>query len=138
MDAISTTFRSSISETPEVVVDPKVKVDHGRVQKTTVEPPFTEFRNEHKIPFTADYMGTPLTWDEQDMVGDVTTIEEYLKELVSIGELENTTKSAGEKLKGLEKMAGIDKLESKAQRLIKLATFITYLKSLDRRTHGIL
>ena len=74
-----------------------------------------------------------LTWDEADMVEDVTNIENYLTELVSTGKLENVVKSAKEKLKSLEKMAGIDKLESKAQRLIKLSEFITYLRKLDER-----
>lgn len=130
------TFRSpQPAEVVESVIDPKVKVDHDRYVKTEVESPFTEYRNEHKIPFTADYIGTPLTWDEQDMVGDVTAIEDYLTELVKKGELSNDNKSAKEKLIKLEKMAGIDKLESKAQRLIKLAEFVTYLRKLDTRTH---
>lgn len=110
-----------------------VKQDTDRVMKTDVEIPFTEYKAEHKIPFVADYVGTPLTWDEADMVDDVTAVENYLTELVRNGELENTTKSAKSKLLSLEKMAGIDKLESKAQKLIKLSEFVTYLQNLDRR-----
>jgi hypothetical protein len=130
------TVRTAVPEDTAPVIDPKVKVDRGQVMKTDVEPPFTEYRNEHKRPFVADYMETPLTWDEQDMVEDVTTIEDYLTELVKTGELENTTKAAKAKLKNLEHMAGIDKLESHALKLIKLSAFCTHLKNLEKRIHG--
>ena len=107
--------------------------DGSTTEQSSVEVPFTEYRNLNKLPFTADYIDAKLTWDEAGMVEDISKIEDYLTNLVQTGELENTTKSAKEKLKDLEKMAGIDKIESKAQRLIKLATFVEYLQNLDRR-----
>ena len=129
------TFRTAVVETSEPVIDPKVKVDHDSYVKSEVEVPFSMFRNENKIPFTAKYMDTPLTWEAQDMVGDITAIEDYLKELVGKGELEDSTKAAKLKLISLEKMIGTvdDKepdgylMKSKAQRIARLAKFCNYL-----------
>ena len=109
--------------------------DGSTTEQSDVVVPFTEYRNVNKLPLTADYIDAKLTWDEADMVDDVMAVEDYLTELVATGELENSIVSAKDKLKSLEKLAGIDKLESKAQRLIKLSTFVKYLKDLDERTH---
>jgi hypothetical protein len=139
MSGTDVTFRSAVPQEAEVdVVDPKVKVDHSSGHKTDIETPFTEYRNENKLPFTADYMDVKLTWEEADMVEDVTAIEDYLSSLVAVGDLSNSTKAAREKLKSVEKMAGIDKLESQAQRLIKLAEFVKYLGKIETRKHGII
>jgi DNA-binding phage protein len=107
--------------------------DGSTTQKANTPVPFTEYRNVNKLPFTADYVDVKLTWDEADMVEDVTNIEEYLTELVHTGELDNSIVSAKEKLKKLEKMAGIDKFESTAQKLIKLSEFVTYLRNINKR-----
>lgn len=130
----NTTFRTSVVADTSQYASAKPAGDGSTTEMAEVEPPFTEYRNVNKLPLTADYIDAKLTWDEADMVEDVMMVEDYLAELVNTGELENTVKSAREKLKSLEKMAGIDKLESKAQKLVKLATFVDYLRNLDRRT----
>lgn len=121
---------ASEAQTP-VVGDP------SRVMKTDVEPTFTMYRAEHKLPFTADYIEAKLTWDEAEMVDDVMTIEDYLKGLVMTGEIADSTKAAKEKLKKIEKMAGIDQLESRAQRLIKLSEFVKFLQNTEKRKNDI-
>lgn len=133
----NTTFRTAqVEPTPQEVqpsVAPKPEVNTN----TDVEVPFSMYKSKNKLPFTADYMDIKLTWDESDMVGDVTAIEEYLNSLVLSGDMADSQKSAKEKLKSLEKLAGIDKIESQAQRLIKLSEFVKYLKSIESRKHDI-
>lgn len=131
-------FRTSVTtvDTSGQYAEPAKAGPISTTEKATVEPPFTEYRNINKLPLTADYVDAKLTWDEADMVDDVMMIEDYLTELVHTGELENSVKSAREKLKNLEKMANIDKLESKAQKLIKLAEFVKYLRNLEGRKNG--
>lgn len=132
---MSTTVKVGVSETSESqYAGPAKAGDGSTTEQTVVETPFTEYRNVNKLPLTADYIDAKLTWDEAYMVDDVMKIEDYLTALVNTGELENSVKSAKNKLKDLEKMAGIDKLESKAQKLIKLATFVEYLQKLEERT----
>ena len=128
-------FKTSISSpVAEAQYSEKVPTGDGSTtEETSVEAPFTEYRNVNKLPLTAEYVDAKLTWDQAGMVEDVTNIEEYLTEMVNTGKLENSVKSAKGKLKELEKMSGIDKLESQAQRLIKLSEFVTYLKNLDKR-----
>ena len=104
--------------------------------KADVEVPFTEYMYSKHRPLTADYFEAPLMWDESVMVDDITAVEEYLKGLVIKGELENTIKAAKDKLKNLEKMANIDKLESKANRTVKLAEFVKYLQKLEERKYA--
>jgi hypothetical protein len=132
---MDTTFRAP-TEAPQTEAT-KVVTDPNRTVTTDVEVPFTMYKSKNKLPFTADYIGAKLTWDEAAMVDDVSSVESYLTELVVEGELEDTSKAATEKLKALEKMAGIDKIESRAQRLIKLSEFVKYLKSIERRKHDI-
>lgn len=121
---------ASEAQTP-VVGDP------SRVMKTDVEPTFTMYRAEHKLPFTADYIEAKLTWDEAEMVDDVMAIEDYLKDLVMKGDVADSTKAVKEKLKKIEKMAGIDQLESRAQRLIKLSEFVKFLQNTEKRKNDI-
>lgn len=116
---------------------PSVKKDPSRVMKSSVEPPFSMYKTENKLPFTADYLDVKLTWDQADMVDDVMAIDDYLSSLVKSGELGDSTKQAKEKLKKLEKFAGIDQLESQAQRIIKLSEFVKYLQKLEGRKHDI-
>lgn len=123
-----------VQEAPEPT-KPQVVKAVPQVSKSDVEVPFTMYKAENKLPFTADYLDIKLTWDEAEMVDDVSAVEDYLTKLVMNGELENSSKAAKEKLKGLEKMAGIDKIESKAQRIIKLAEFVKYMEKLDQRKH---
>lgn len=130
-------FRTSTTSADSTAqfAEPAKAGDGSTTQKAEVEAPFTEYRSTNKLPYVADYMDVKLTWDEADMVEDVETIENYLRDLAFKGDLDNTVKSAKEKLKNLEKMANIDKLESNAQRLVKLAEFIKYLKNLEERKH---
>jgi len=131
----STTFRTSVTADSGQYATPAKAGDGSTTEKSDVEVPFTEYRNVNKLPLAADYVDAKLTWDEADMVDDVMVIEDYLTELVNTGELENSIKAARAKLKNMEKMANIDKLESKAQKLIKLAEFVNYMKKLDERKH---
>ena len=134
---MNTVFKTATTDSSSQYAEPAPAGDGSTSETTNIEPPFTEYKSTHKLPYVADYMDVKLTWDESDMVEDVETIESYLQELAMNGDLDNTVKSAKDKLKSLEKMANIDKLESNAQRLIKLAEFIKYLKNLNERTkHG--
>lgn len=133
---MDTTFRASVkSEPTEQFAKPESPNISGAPLGDIVEVPFTEYMNSKHRPFTADYFETPLMWDDEVMADDIQAVENYLKTLVRSGELENTTKAAKEKLKKLEKMAGIDKLESKADKTIKLAEFVKYLLKLDERKY---
>lgn len=134
---MDTTFRvSQIDESAgEQYAKPEKPIIGGTPHEDIVEPPFTEYMNNKHRPFTADYFETPLMWDEEVMADDIQAVEEYLTTLVRKGELENTTKAAKAKLKKLEHMAGIDTLESKADRTIKLAEFVKYLLKLDERKY---
>lgn len=109
--------------------------DGSTTKKIDIEVPYTDYQNEHKIPYSAKYMGVENTWEEFGISDDIQTIEEYVGDLVNKGELENSIKTVEKKLKSIEKMANIDGMESGAQRLIKLATFIQYLQTLERKTN---
>jgi hypothetical protein len=107
--------------------------DGSTTEKSTVEVPFTEYRAENKVPYTAKYLNIESVWETREMESDVQDIEDYLSELVTRGKLDNNIETVGKKLKSIEKMANIDQLESRGERIIKLASFIQYLKLLERR-----
>lgn len=112
--------------------EPKVG-DGSTTEKAQVEVPFTEYRVENKVPYTAKYLGVENVWETKDMESDIQEIEEYLNDLVATGKLDNSVETVKKKLKAIEKMANIDQLESRGERIIKLSAFIQYLRLLDRK-----
>src|SRR4030042_3664728 len=107
--------------------------DGSTTEKTEVESPYTEFQAENKIPYTAKYLGVENVWEDKVMADDIQKIEDYIGNLVNKGELKNDISTVNKKLKSIEKMANIDALEGHGLRLIKLSSFIKYLKHLDGR-----
>lgn len=134
---MDTTFRSApAAEAPadsQTSVTPKPEV--AMTKETDI--PYSLYQQQNKLPFTADYLDIKLTWDQASMVDDVGAVEEYIKDRISSGEVGDNVKQVREKLKSLEKLAGIDKIESQAQRIIKLSEFVKYLKSLEKRKNDI-
>lgn len=102
-----------------------------------VEKPFTLYQQENKLPLTADYFDVKLTWDEANMVGDIQAIENYMKQLVLSGEVEDSSNKVRQKMKQIEKLANIDQLESTAQRIIRLSEFVKYLQKIEGRKNDI-
>lgn len=112
---------------------PKKEGDGSTTLRADVEVPFTEFRNENKMPYVAKYLGVENVWDADDMEGDLMKIENYMEDMVEKGEVKNDVKSVEKKLKALEKMANVDALEGQGLRINKLVAFINYMKDLDNR-----
>src|SRR4030042_4722204 len=107
--------------------------DGSTTERTDVESPYTEYQIENKMPYAAKYLGVENIWEDKVMADDVQEIEDYISELVIKGELKNAIGTVNKKLKSIEKMANIDSLEGQGLRLIKLSSFIKYLKHLDGR-----
>lgn len=132
---MSTTVKVGKNEAKEKAkyADPPKEGDGSTTLRADVEVPFTDFRNEHKLPYTAKYLGIETVWDEDDMADDVMRIENYVEQLVKEGDVKNDIDSVKKKLRALEKVAGIDKIESNGSRINKLVAFINYMKDLDNR-----
>ena len=112
---------------------PSAPGDGSTTERSGVEVPYTEYQSETKIPYTAKYLGVENIWEEREIADDIQEIEEYIGDQVNRGELKNDIGTVKTKLKSIEKMANIDTLESPGLRLIKLSSFIKYLKHLDGR-----
>lgn len=85
---------------------------------------------DREIPFVADYYGVQnmLGYKELPYKEEIDAIDDYLVNEVKEKRLENTTKAVREKLKALEKAAGIKSFTPTAQRTKTLAAFLNYLR----------
>jgi hypothetical protein len=133
MSDTSTTFRTADTSTESVTQTSDVPSKPEASTTPLVEKPYTLYEQSNKLPLTADYFDIKLTWDQAAMVEDVQTIESYLKNIVSKGDVADDTTKVRQKMKQIEKLAGIDQLESTAQRIIRLSEFVKYLQRIEGR-----
>lgn len=88
---------------------------------------FIGYEIDNGVPLVADYYGIKDTYSRnKETFPEVADITSYLHELVRSGELDNTSKAAREKLKSLEKLAGVDNTERVNMKLIRLAEFAKF------------
>jgi hypothetical protein len=122
-------FRASQSPTP-AYESPKV----GEVKvggETSVEVPFLDYKSEHKRPFCADFFELGEMGGESVYDDDIGQIEEYLKQQIEQGKMTNSTQSAKDKLKAMEKMIGYDKTERTVVKMAKLSAYVKFLKETE-------
>jgi hypothetical protein len=122
-------FRQAQAPTPafESPKPPDVKVGG----ESSIEVPFLDYRSEHKKSFCADFfelgdMGNESVYDD-----DIGEIEGYLKEQIESGKMDNSTQSAKDKLKAMEKLVGYDKTERTVVKMAKLSAYVKFLRDID-------
>ena len=112
---------------PKTVANKDLKVSGD----SDVEVPFLDYRSEHKTPFCADFFDLGEHGSNEIYNDDIGVIEEYLKDQVNSGKMQNDTKMARDKLKQMEKMVGYDKTERTIVKMAKLAAYVKFLKETD-------
>ena len=124
---MSEVFRTA-SEAPAPA--PEVKSDTTSTAVTSPSSLFATYQDSVGHPYSADYYGMPTHWRDQQggFPVEIESIETYLRDLVSSGDLDNSTEAAKSKLTKLEKEAGVDKTMSARGRIRQVAAYVRYLR----------
>jgi hypothetical protein len=105
----------------------------GTNPKAEVEVPYLDYKNEHKKPFSVDYFELGNLWDDRDggFKSEISIIEDYMFHLIGSGKISNSTEAVREKIRSIEKMAGVSKFETTARRIGKITAFTKFLKDTE-------
>jgi hypothetical protein len=124
---MSEPFRSGSTVT-ETNTSPEVEV--GSNEPTTqrdsdVEPAFTLYESAKNQSFIAEYLGLTGDGNKEVYENEIQTIENYFKEKVKRGDIENTTDAVKSVLKKAEKDL---KFEEEDRTVVKVEKLVAYLK----------
>ena len=129
------TFRTSTPSTPApesprqtAPSDPK-----STVPDTDVPVPYLDYKTTHHKPYTVEYFELGNMWDDKDggFESEINIIEDYMFHLIGHEKLGNSTEAVNEKMKSIERQAGIKKFETTTTRIAKIAAFTKFLNETE-------
>ena len=88
--------------------------------------PYTQFQNENGKPFLANYYDLGDNWEVFNE--EISTIEDYLKRKVEVGEVADDIETIKKEIKRMEKL---NNLKDEPRTTIKIGTVASYIKFLN-------
>lgn len=126
-------FRTSQTPEPEAEVKAEpVEIDVSTSSKVSVPDLFVSYEEDQGKPYTADYFELENTWKQPELKREIEEINGYLKEQVTKGKVDNSTKAVSAFLKEMERKAGLSRYESTTNRISKILAYIDF----QRVVHG--
>jgi hypothetical protein len=113
------------------VVEPMKPIQKGAepLSDSEIEPPYLDYEREKHQPYLVDYFNLGEYW--QDKVGgfekEIGTINNYIKDEIEQGRLDNSVEAVNAALKKIEKLAGFDKTERTTIKIAQMAAFTEFL-----------
>lgn len=131
-----TPFR--VAQEPETVQQaPEAQKDKTSTQLGTADGLFIGYEMDNGVPYMVDYLGIRDTYKQDpEAYSEINSISEYLNELVTTGQLDNSTSAVKEKLKQLEKLSGVDKTERVTMKLTRLAEYANFENKINEAKHN--
>jgi hypothetical protein len=126
-------FRSNdISVGDETAPMPKASNEATTQPIIDIEPPFTNYRSEKNQSYIAKYLGIEEGWDDKNVYGkEINEIEEFFKDKIDRGDIDNSTEAVKETLKKYEKEIGCDKTERMVVKVQKLIAYLSFRRVVD-------
>lgn len=126
------TFRQASSPVVENS-EPEKATNKTSTTEADVPVPYLDFKNTHNKPFTAEYFELGSLWDDRDggFSSELNIIEGYMFNLIGDGKIANSTEAVSEKIKSMEKQAGIKKFDTTNNRIAKVAAFTKFLRDVE-------
>ena len=126
------TYRKSNPVNSEPAKTPQAPPDTGKIVEVETEPPFTSYEIDKGKPFVVDHYELGNLWNEADdysdgYQGEVDTINSYLDQQISRGEINNTITSVKNELKRIEKITNIKKDTRTAVKIGIITAHIKFL-----------
>jgi len=122
-----TVFRTKQEPQPQKVDKPYVETPSPT--STEVEPPYLDWEHEKGKPYLVDYFDLGEYW--QDKVGgfekEVATINNYVRDEIEQGRIDNSVEAVKNLLKKIEKQAGYDKTDRNVVKIAQMAAYTEFL-----------
>lgn len=106
---------------PSKVVDPKAKID-----TTSIEVPYTDYKTENGHPYTADHYELGDHWEVYNE--ELSLIEDYFGRQIESGEWSNDKKTIQTQIKKLERLLN---LKDESRTSVKLGVLSAHIKFLN-------
>lgn len=129
-----TVFREAVSEpvtkTEPIKTDKTPGVADGKDSSSKL---VATYEDSVGHPYVAQYYEITNIWKEPKggFESEVRTIESYIKDMVSDDRMDNSTEAADKWLRDLERKADVDKTESTATKLIRMAAYIRMQRDIE-------
>lgn len=119
-------FRTA-SEPTESTPLPETDRNQPTTAHETADGLFIGYEADNGVPFVVDYYELKDTYQaDPDAYLEVADITEYLQNLVTSGQLDNTTEAVKAKIQQLEKLSGVDNTERVNMKLTRLAEYAKF------------
>lgn len=122
----------SVFRTAQPTEEPSAPVPSGDAPSAptnvvSVPDLLVSYEEDQGKPYVAKYFDLETMWArEPSLKRDIQEIEGYLKEEVSKGNLDNSTRAAGKFIKEMERKAGLTTYESTPNRISKILAYIDF------------
>jgi hypothetical protein len=129
--ATTSAFRSA---SEPATSEPLAKTNSDQPMQSTEKADglFTGYEFDNKVPFIADFYGVKETFlqdpESYSEIGDITS---YFENLITTGQLDNSTKAVEAKIKQLEKLSGVDATERVNMKLTRLAEYAKFENNIN-------
>jgi hypothetical protein len=116
---------------------PKAEAPKADKTQTAVEAdvpvPYLDYKTMNHKPFTVEYFELGNLWDDRDggFKSEINIIEDYMYHLIGSGKISNSTEAVREKIKSMEKQAGISKFDTTTHRIAKITAFTKFLQEVE-------
>ena len=127
------TFREASTPSETKPSTPEKATNKQSTVDADVPVPYLDFKNTYNKPFTAEYFELGSFWDDRDggFKSELSIIESYMFNLIGEGKISNSTEAVKEKIKSMERQAGIKKFDTTNNRIAKVAAFTKFLRDTE-------
>ena len=134
------TFRTQTVPTPQAGGKTNVSTgDRQEVSTSTTEVPYLDYEREHGSPLSVSFFELGDTW--KDPTGgfpkEIGLIEEYFKNKVESGDIENSQSKIKDRLKEILKVTNMAKEGRNVIRVETVAAYIKFLMDADDIRYNI-
>lgn len=131
--ATTNVFRTA--QTPEAAPPlPETKPNEPSTTHQKADSVYVGYEFDNGVPYVASHYGIDNIYNQEPDVyhEEVSYIDRYIKELISRGELDNSLNAVSLKLGQLEKLAGVEKTDRTAMKLIQLAEYCKFMNNVGK------
>jgi hypothetical protein len=124
-----TTFRAAVEPTESVT--PDVDTSNSAISTESKNDLVATYMDEKGKPYVAKYLQVENLANEPEYKRDLGEIEGFIKDRVTKGKLENSTRATDKYLKEIEKKAGLTGYENANKKISSLLAYIDFIRKIE-------
>jgi len=120
----ATDVKDIVSDTPNL---PETNPDQPITGSEKADGVFVGYEFDNGVPYIIDYFGVKETFKaDPEMYDEAGEITQYLQDLVTTGQLDNSIAAVRAKIKQLEQLSGVDETDRINMKLTKLVEYAKF------------